>query len=81
VLDALLAAGASREGAYAIVQRYALRATDERRSLHEVLEADPEVTAVLDRATLEACFDDAAHLGHVPAVIERLSRLERPSAG
>jgi adenylosuccinate lyase len=79
ILDALLATGLSREGAYAIVQRDALRAADERRPLREVLEADPAVTATLDRAAIDACFDDAAHLVHVPAVIERLGRLERPS--
>jgi hypothetical protein len=35
---------------------------------------------VLDTPTIEACFDDTAHLGYVPASIERLSRLERPAA-
>ena len=69
-LDALLATGLPREAAYAIVQRSALRAADERRPLRDLLQADPEVTAALDDATIEACFDDAAHLGHVPAVIE-----------
>src|SRR5688572_13750884 len=52
VLDALLAAGLSREAAYALVQRNALRAADERRPLRELLEDDAEVAAVVDAATL-----------------------------
>jgi adenylosuccinate lyase len=80
VLDALLATGLAREAAYAIVQRNALRAADERRPLRDLLGSDPEVAAALDAATIEACFDDAAYLGHVPAVIERLARLERPTS-
>jgi adenylosuccinate lyase len=79
VLDALLTAGLSREAAYAIVQRNALRAADERRALRDFLEADPEVTAVLDAAALVHAFDDAAHLAHVPAIIERLRWLELPT--
>jgi adenylosuccinate lyase len=81
VFDALLATGLSREAAYAIVQRDALRAADEGRPLRELLEADPEVTGTLDAPTIAACFDDAAHLAHVPAVLERLSRLGRAPTG
>ena len=44
-------AGLSREDAYAIVQRNALRAADERRPLLELLAADPErVGALAGRA-------------------------------
>jgi adenylosuccinate lyase len=81
VLDALLTGGLSREDAYTIVQRNALRAADDRRPLREQLLADAEASAILDEATLDRCFDDAAHLTYVPAVIERLSRLERPAEG
>ena len=70
--------GLSREGAYAIVQRASLRAADERRQLRELLATDPEVAARLSLAQLDACFDDAAFLRHVPEVIARLDRLEAP---
>jgi adenylosuccinate lyase len=80
VLDALIDdGGLSREEAYAIVQRAALRAADERRPLRELLALDPTLTARLPAAALDACFDDAAALRHVPAIIARLDALEARS--
>jgi adenylosuccinate lyase len=69
-------AGLSREDAYAIVQRAALRAADERLPLRSLLATDPVVAAKLPLAVLDACFDDEAVLRHVPAVIARLDGLE-----
>ena len=69
-------AGLSREEAYAIVQRAALRAADERLPLRSLLATDPVVAAKLPLAVLDACFDDEAVLRHVPAVIARLDGLE-----
>ena len=71
--------GLAREEAYAIVQRAALRAADERRPLRELLVLDPAVAERLPPAALDACFDDAAALRHVPAIIARLDALEAPS--
>jgi adenylosuccinate lyase len=68
--------GLSREEAYAIVQRASLRAADERRPFKELLATDPGVASHLALAQLDACFDDAAFLRHVPAIIERLTRLD-----
>ena len=59
-------AGLGREEAYAIVQRAALRAADERAPLRELLAVDPAVAQRLSLAELDACFDDAAFLRHVP---------------
>jgi adenylosuccinate lyase len=69
-------AGLSREEAYAVVQRAALRAADERRPLRELLAVDPTVAKKLRLAELDACFDDSAFLRHVPTVIARLDSLE-----
>ena len=69
-------AGLPREEAYAVVQRAALRAADERRPLRDLLATDPTVAARLPLTALEACFDDAAFLRHAPAVIARLDRLD-----
>ena len=69
-------AGLSREDAYAVVQRAALRAADERRPLRELLATDPTVAKKLRLAELDACFDDSAFLRHVPTVIARLDSLE-----
>ena len=68
--------GLSREEAYAVVQRAALRAADERKPLRELLAVDPAVAAHLRLADLDASFDDASFLRHVPAVIARLDSLE-----
>jgi adenylosuccinate lyase len=69
-------AGLSREEAYAVVQRAALRAADERRPLRELLAVDPTVAKKLRLADLDACFYDSAFLRHVPTVIARLDSLE-----
>ncbi|MEW5992690.1 MAG: adenylosuccinate lyase, partial [Chloroflexota bacterium] len=70
VLDALMdRGGLSREEAYAIVQRTALAAADERRPLRDLMALEPAAAARLSLAELDACFDDARHLGHVEAII------------
>ncbi len=68
--------GLSREAAYAIVQRAALRAADERSPLRDLLATDAAVASRLSLARLDECFDDALLLRHVPAVIARLDTLE-----
>jgi adenylosuccinate lyase len=76
VLAALIEdAGLAREEAYAIVQRAALTAADERRPLRELLALDPTVAQRLSLARLDACFDEAAFLRHAPTVIARLDDL------
>jgi adenylosuccinate lyase len=65
-------AGIGRDEAYAIVQRAALRAADERTPLREVLALDPAVAQKLSLADLDACFDEATFLRNVHAVIARL---------
>jgi adenylosuccinate lyase len=70
-------AGLPRDEAYAIVQRNALRAADERRPLAQLLAQD-DAAAVLSPAALAACFDDSAFLRHVCTIIARLDRLVPP---
>ncbi|HEY6056682.1 MAG TPA: adenylosuccinate lyase [Candidatus Limnocylindrales bacterium] len=77
VLDALVAEGRlSREEGYAVVQRAALRAADERLPLRDLLSTDPTVASRLSLARLDACFDDRAALRHVPVAIARLDAIE-----
>jgi adenylosuccinate lyase len=68
--------GLSREEAYAIIQRNALRAADERRPLRDLLATDASVAPRLTLASLDACFDDAGFLVHVPAIIARLDAID-----
>jgi adenylosuccinate lyase len=82
VLLALVESGGlSRERAYELVQRNALRAADERRPFRELLSADADVAAALPQDVLARCFDDAATLRHAPTVIARLDRLVPARAG
>jgi adenylosuccinate lyase len=81
VLSALLEGGLAREEAYAVVQRAALRAADERLPLRDLLAVDALVAQRLSLARLDACFDDAGFLAHVPVVIARLDELGDALAG
>jgi len=68
-------AGLGRDEAYAIVQRAALRAADERTAMRDLLAVDPIVAQRLPLARLDACFDDSAFLRHAPEAIARLDGL------
>ena len=57
VLLALVEAGRSRDDAYRMVQRNAMKTWEERRPFLEVLREDDEVVAALPAAKLEGCFD------------------------
>ena len=70
-LLAMVDAGASRESAYAITQRNALRAWDEERDFRGLLESDPEASALLDAPALDRVFDLDNFLRHVDAVFDR----------
>jgi len=74
VLLALTQAGVSREDAYAIVQRNAMKVweSDGALSLLDLLKADPEVTAVLSPAQLEEKFDLAYHFSQVDRIFARV---------
>jgi len=76
VLLALVEAGASRDDAYRIVQRNAMKAWQEERSFRELLVADPEVRAVLDDARLDACFDLKRALANIGRTFDELDRVE-----
>jgi adenylosuccinate lyase len=72
VLLALTQAGVSREDAYRLVQRNAMKVwdSDGALSLLELLKADPEVT--LSDAELEDKFDLGYHLKHVDTIFARV---------
>ncbi|HEX2764742.1 MAG TPA: adenylosuccinate lyase [Allosphingosinicella sp.] len=74
VLLALTQAGASREDAYRLVQRSAMKVweSDGTLSLLDLLKADPEVSALVPPATLEESFDLAYHLKHVDTIFRRV---------
>ena len=71
-LLALSKAGATREAAYAMVQRNAMRAWETGEEFRALLLADADVRAVLSPAEIESCFDLEYHLRHVDAVFRRV---------
>jgi len=75
VLLKLADTGLPRQHAYEIVQRNAMRAWRESTSFRRLLEADPEVTARLAPADLEACFNPAWYLRNVDAIYRRAGLL------
>ncbi|MXP40961.1 adenylosuccinate lyase [Altererythrobacter soli] len=74
VLLALTQAGVSREDAYRLVQRNAMKVweSDGALSLLELLKADPEVNAALSDAELEERFDLEYHFRQVDRIFERV---------
>jgi adenylosuccinate lyase len=72
LLLALVEAGLTRDDAYRLVQRHAMRAWDEELEFPALVRADPEVAARVD---LDAVFDLAAYTRHVDVVFERLAAL------
>jgi adenylosuccinate lyase len=61
----------SRDDAYRVVQRNAIRAWEEEADFRALLEADPDVA--LDRGRLDEAFDLARSLRNIDAVFEALS--------
>ena len=74
VLLALTQAGVSREDAYALVQRNAMKVWESggALSLLDLLKADPDVTAALTPAELEEKFDLAYHFREVDTIFARV---------
>ena len=72
VLLALVESGKSRDDAYRIVQRNAMRTWEERRPFVDVLREDPDLTAAIDDAALQACFDLKKAVANVGRTFEVL---------
>ncbi len=72
VLLALTQKGLSREEAYRLVQKNAMRAFRGEGSFLEFLKADPEITAALPPVEIEALFDVRFHMRNVDAIFDRV---------
>jgi adenylosuccinate lyase len=72
VLLALIETGLSRQEAYKIVQRNAMRSWQERRPFRELLDGDGEVTSRLDASKLDELFDYGFYVRHVDESFRRL---------
>ena len=72
LLSALVASGLSRNGAYRLVQRHAMRAWDEELDFRELVRSDTEIAGRVD---LDSVFALEAYTAHVDTVLDRLRAL------
>ncbi len=72
VLLALIQKGVSREDAYRLVQRNAMRAFRGEGSFREFLKADTEVASALKPGDIDALFDLGVHLKNVDDIFQRV---------
>ena len=72
VLLALTQAGVSREDAYRLVQRNAMKVWQEGADFRTELLSDDEVTAALEPAQIESLFNLQYHTKHVDTIFRRV---------
>ena len=72
VLLALVEKGLSRDEAYRLVQRHAMKAWESREPFKPFLVADPEIRRHLSPAEIENCFDLGYHLRHLDEIFARV---------
>lgn len=72
VLLKLATAGASRERAYELVQRNAMKVWEQKKDLMEELLADTEVRSFLGEGDIREAFDLNYHLKHVDTIFKRV---------
>lgn len=71
ILLALAESGMTREKAYSIVQKEAMRAWDEGKDFRDLIRKNPEVRKRIDRKTLDRLFDQNQYLVSVDALFKR----------
>jgi len=76
VMLALIAKGLSRQKAYELVQRNAMKAWQGNKSFLGMLQADPEVSAILPQSELEPLFDEQYYLRYIDDIFKRLGLTE-----
>ena len=72
VLLALVQKGLSREEAYKLVQRNAMKAWADEGDFLDLLKRDPQVIQKIRESELKALFDLNHHLKHVDAIFQRV---------
>ena len=72
VMLALIDKGLSRQKAYELVQRNAMKVWEAGADFRATLLSDPEVASRLSEAELDDCFDIEHHLRFVDEIFQRL---------
>jgi adenylosuccinate lyase len=76
VMLALTDKGITREDAYRLVQRNAMRVWQEGGGLEDAIKKDPDVANVLSAAEIEGLFDLRYHLKHVDTIFRKVFDLK-----
>jgi len=76
VMLALIDQGLSRQKAYELVQRNAMKSWKGNKNFLSLLQADPEVTASLSSGELEELFDYQYYLRYIDEIYQRLGITE-----
>jgi adenylosuccinate lyase len=72
VLIALIDKGLSRQKAYSMVQRNAMKSWTEKVDFLNLLKSDAEIMASISGSELEAIFDYNQFLQHIDSIFARL---------
>jgi len=72
MLELVEKGGIKREEAYALVQRNALKAWEEKADFEELLLSDQEIAKYLSNEAIKACFDYDYHIKNVDTIFKRL---------
>ena len=72
VLLALIERGRSRQEAYELVQRVAMQAWEQRQDFQALCAQDEALVEALGAQGIEACFDEARALRHLPEIFARV---------
>jgi adenylosuccinate lyase len=81
VMLALIDKGLSRQKAYDLVQRHAMKSWAEDKDFLKLLKSDPKVTASLLPGELEKLFDYQYYLRHIDEIFRRLGLTEAKQSG
>ena len=76
VMLALIEKGLSRQQAYKLVQRNALKSWDQNKRFINLLKADSEVCEVLSLEELEAIFNEQYYLRYIDDIFKRVGLTE-----
>lgn len=72
MLELVEKGGIKREEAYALVQRNALKAWEEKADFEQLVLHDQDIAKYLTNAQIEACFDYNYHIKNVDTIFKRL---------
>lgn len=76
VLLSLIEAGMTREDAYAVVQRAAMRTWETGTPFKQTLLEEPSAAAVVDAAALDAIMKPERYLVHLDTIFKRLEGIQ-----